>query len=113
MAQRLRSIGIPATSHVNPHEILAAAEDYGSDVIVMGSRGPGALERLLLGSVARNVLTHARRSVLTSFGDVRHGGHRPHGRPAGRVGFRSVFVAYRRRTDNRRSYSSASISPAA
>jgi hypothetical protein len=111
MAQRLRSIGIPATSHVNPHEILAAAEDCGSDVIVMGSRGRGALERLLLGSVARNVLIHARRSVLTSFGHVRHGGHGPTG--GLRVGFRSVFVAYRRRTDNRRSYSSASISPAA
>lgn len=68
MAQRLSSIGIPATSHVKKgdpaHEILAAAEDYGSDVIVTGSRGLGALERLLLGSVARNVVIHARRSVL-------------------------------------------------
>ena len=113
MAQRRAQSGSRPPRTSTPNEILAAAEDYGSDVIVMGSRGPGALERLLLGSVARNVLTHARRSVLTSFGDVRHGGHRPHGRPAGRVGFRSVFVAYRRRTDNRRSYSSASISPAA
>lgn len=68
MAQRLTSIGIPATAHVRKgdpaHEILAAAEDHGSDLIVTGSRGLAGIERLLLGSVARNVLIHARRSVL-------------------------------------------------
>lgn len=69
MAQRLTAIGIRATAHVRTgdpaNEILAAATDHGSDLIVTGSRGLGGLESLLLGSVARNVLTHARCSVLT------------------------------------------------
>lgn len=68
MAERLTSIGIPATAAVRngdpAHEILAAAEDHRSDLIITGSRGLGAVERLLLGSVARNVLIHARCSVL-------------------------------------------------
>jgi len=68
MAERLTSIGIPATADVRngdpAHEILAAAEDHGSDLIVTGSRGLGAVERLVLGSVARNVAIHARCSVL-------------------------------------------------
>jgi nucleotide-binding universal stress UspA family protein len=68
MAGRLDEIGIAATPHVRSgdpaHEILAAAEDRGADLIVMGSRGLGGLDRLLLGSVARNVLSHAHCSVL-------------------------------------------------
>ena len=68
MAERLAAIGIPATPLVRggdpAHEILAAAAEQGSDLIVTGSRGLEGLERLLLGSVARNVLLHARCSVL-------------------------------------------------
>jgi nucleotide-binding universal stress UspA family protein len=68
MAERLSGIGIPATAHVRngdvAHEILNAARDHGSDLIITGSRGLGALDRLLLGSVARNVLTHFGGSVL-------------------------------------------------
>ena len=68
MAKSLTSIGIPATAHVRSgdpaNEILAAAEEHGSDLIATGSRGLSGVERLLLGSVARNVLIHARRSVL-------------------------------------------------
>ena len=68
MAERLAAIGVPTAPHVRTgdpaHEILAAAEDHGTDLIVTGSRGLGTLERLLLGSVARNVLVHARCSVL-------------------------------------------------
>jgi nucleotide-binding universal stress UspA family protein len=68
MAERLTSIGISATADVRngdpTQEILAAAEHHGSDLIVIGSRGLGAVERLVLGSVARNVAIHARCSVL-------------------------------------------------
>ena len=68
MAERLAAAGIQATTHVRKgdpaHEILATAADHGSDLIVTASRGLGGLESLLLGSVARNVLTHARCSVL-------------------------------------------------
>jgi nucleotide-binding universal stress UspA family protein len=68
MASQLEAIGIPATSHVRAgdpaQEILAAARDHGADLVVAGTRGRGALERLLLGSVARKVLQHADASVL-------------------------------------------------
>jgi nucleotide-binding universal stress UspA family protein len=68
MAKRLIEAGIPAVPHVpsgDPaDEIITAAESYGADLIVTGSRGLGTLDRLLLGSVARNVLIHAGCSVL-------------------------------------------------
>jgi nucleotide-binding universal stress UspA family protein len=50
------------------NEILQAAAELKSDLIVTGSRGLGTLDRLVLGSVARNVLIHAPCSVLI----VRH-----------------------------------------
>ena len=68
MAARLSDIGIPATAHLRTgdvaHEILRAARDHRADLVITGSRGLGALDRLLLGSVARNVLTHFGGSVL-------------------------------------------------
>jgi nucleotide-binding universal stress UspA family protein len=51
-------------------EITAAAMDLGSDLIVTGSRGLGDLRRLLTGSVAHDVLLHARVSVLVMRGVV-------------------------------------------
>jgi nucleotide-binding universal stress UspA family protein len=47
-----------------PSEIVAAAADSAADLIVMGSRGRTGLARLLLGSVARNVLHGSTASVL-------------------------------------------------
>ena len=52
------SVGDPA------HEIIEAASNMGCDLIVMGSRGLTGLDRIFLGSVARNVLQHTRASVL-------------------------------------------------
>ena len=46
------------------HEILAAAARYGADLIVLGSHGAGALERVLIGSVARAVMRGASSPVL-------------------------------------------------
>ena len=46
------------------HEIIEAAGAFSCDLIVMGSRGLSGLDRLLLGSVARNVLVHSPTSVL-------------------------------------------------
>jgi nucleotide-binding universal stress UspA family protein len=46
------------------HEIIRAAEDLQCGLIVMGSRGLTGLERVRVGSVARNVLLHAHASVL-------------------------------------------------
>jgi nucleotide-binding universal stress UspA family protein len=45
-------------------EIIALAEQQGADLIVLGSRGRTGLTRVLLGSVARNVLSGSTASVL-------------------------------------------------
>lgn len=45
-------------------ELLAAASAWKADLIVMGTHGRTGLARLVLGSVARNVLHHAPCSVL-------------------------------------------------
>jgi len=67
-AQRLRDDGYHARWSIstgNPaHEIIEAAKCFGSGLIVMGSRGHTGLARILLGSVARNVLLHTSASVL-------------------------------------------------
>ena len=45
-------------------EIVAAVVAHGSDLVVVGTRGHTGLTRMILGSVARNVLIHAPSSVL-------------------------------------------------
>ena len=64
----LKTAGVPATAETRcgdpAEEIIGAAFESEADLIVVGSRGQSGLERLVLGSVARNVLTHAPMSVL-------------------------------------------------
>lgn len=67
-AARLRAAGLHVTWKVaagDPaHEILQAASEVDADLIVMGTHGRTGLTRLLLGSVARNVILHTHASVL-------------------------------------------------
>ncbi len=68
LAEHLTQLEIPAEAHVRAgdpaHEILQVASDTQADLVVTGTRGLGAFNRQLLGSVARNALLHARASVL-------------------------------------------------
>jgi nucleotide-binding universal stress UspA family protein len=50
---------------VAAREIIAAAQDHRSDVIVMGSTGRSGLARMLMGSVTRRVLQRLPCSLLT------------------------------------------------
>jgi nucleotide-binding universal stress UspA family protein len=45
-------------------EILAAANEPGVDLVVVGARGLGPMKRLVLGSVSERILHHAPCSVL-------------------------------------------------
>jgi len=44
--------------------ILNAARDLGCDLIVLGSHGRGAMERMFLGSVASKIVNSAKVPVL-------------------------------------------------
>jgi nucleotide-binding universal stress UspA family protein len=67
-AATLRAVGFKANSEVRSGSpastIVAFATDWDADLVIMGSHGRTGLARLLLGSVARNVLHHANCSVL-------------------------------------------------
>jgi nucleotide-binding universal stress UspA family protein len=64
-------------------EIVRAARDLASDMIVTGSRGLGDLHRLLVGSVAHHVLLHSRCSVLIMRGNVHAEARQPARLPLG------------------------------
>jgi nucleotide-binding universal stress UspA family protein len=68
MAERLEEAGIdahPERRDGDPAEqIVRAAAVHEAGTIVMGTRGRTGIRRLLLGSVARNVLHHAPCSVI-------------------------------------------------
>ena len=67
-AGRLRKAGFVATDFLREgdpaHEIVSIAKERNAGLIIVGSRGQTGLRRLVLGSVARNVLLHAPCSVL-------------------------------------------------
>jgi nucleotide-binding universal stress UspA family protein len=51
-------------------EIVRGAEELGCDLVVTGSRGLGDMQRLMVGSVAHDVLLHSHSSVLVLRGLV-------------------------------------------
>jgi nucleotide-binding universal stress UspA family protein len=69
-AATLRRDGVEATAHVlagdADHQLILAADDWKSDLLVIGSRGLTGLADFVMGSVARNVAKHAHCSVLVA-----------------------------------------------
>jgi len=67
MAKQLRSAGFKAQSRVVVgdirEELLDSAAEWKADLIMVGSRGTGGIQRLLLGSVPEFVARHAKCSV--------------------------------------------------
>ena len=55
--------------------IVEEAENWGADLIVVGSHGYGFWERMLLGSVSNAVVHHAPCSVLVVREESRNGGN--------------------------------------
>lgn len=68
VAESLRALGAEVTGMVRSgtpaDEIMAAAQEWQADLIVVGARGHSALERFLLGSVSQKLATYAPCSVL-------------------------------------------------
>lgn len=76
-AARLRAAGRSIETSVRAGDaaaqIIAAAEETAADLVVVGSRGRTGVSRMVLGSVARNVLHGSERSVLIVHGPHRQG----------------------------------------
>lgn len=68
--ERLKLAGAKAFGEMKPVEkslaesILEFADDLGVDMIIIGTRRPGRIEELLVGSVAKTVLKKSRIPVL-------------------------------------------------
>jgi len=60
---KLRSEFVIAAGHP-AEQILYTAERYGATLIVVGRRGHSPLARWLMGSITRQVMDHAKCSVL-------------------------------------------------
>jgi nucleotide-binding universal stress UspA family protein len=67
----LRAIGVTVTSNAPAPAIVTYAREAGTDLLVLGTHGRGAVAHLLMGSVAERVVRTAPCPVLT----VRHPGH--------------------------------------
>ena len=65
---RLESAGVAVDAYVrigNPAEVIAGfSREYHCDLIVMGTRGMGAIKNLLLGSVASKVIHLTEKPLL-------------------------------------------------
>lgn len=70
LSPRLGAVSTSVREGDAAEQILAAANDWTADLIVVGSRGLTGLTRLLTGSVARRVLLDARCSVLVARGST-------------------------------------------
>ncbi|MCU0490545.1 MAG: universal stress protein [Chloroflexaceae bacterium] len=68
VAGRMCNAGVDVATAVRyglPHEVIISfARDHGVDLVAMTTHGHGGLARLLMGSVARQVITHSTLSVM-------------------------------------------------
>lgn len=55
-------------THAPKEGILAAASEFGADLIAVGARGVGLIAELLLGSVSNHIVRHAEVPVLVARG---------------------------------------------
>ena len=66
-SEKIRASGLAAEAAVRDGDprtvIVDEAKEWGADLIVLGSHGRTGLDRLLLGSVAQSVVSHAPCSV--------------------------------------------------
>lgn len=66
--EQLRERGVKCAGHVVPDDpataIIDVAEREGADLVVVGSRGLGGMQRFLRGSVSSRIATHAPMTVL-------------------------------------------------
>jgi nucleotide-binding universal stress UspA family protein len=65
-AERIAHVDAFVRAGTPADEIVRAADDLDVDLIVVGGRGKGAVEAMLLGSVAYRVLHHAPCPVLVT-----------------------------------------------
>ncbi len=64
------SVNAEATYGSPAWEILAKADDFKPDLIVVGAQGQSAVERVLIGSVSQKIVTEARVSVRVARGKI-------------------------------------------
>jgi nucleotide-binding universal stress UspA family protein len=64
LASRFAAADVHVADGDGRHVILAAAEDWRADLVVLGARGLGAVAGFLLGSVSLGVARHAPCSVM-------------------------------------------------
>ena len=85
-AASLRDAGLQAESVVEDgapaHRLVEATVNWDADLIVLGTHGQTGLKRLLFGSVARAVLSHAPCSVLVVPGPHRQSATKDSAAPA-------------------------------
>lgn len=67
VASRLETVGLQVETRVREgnagREIVEEAKQWGADLVLVGSHGRTGLDRLLMGSVAEYVVSHAECSV--------------------------------------------------